>query len=336
MSLLRTYDIIAITIEGITIKTPGLRSADTFDAMCKTLVSKTGDQGQYGKRLTNNNNNASNAQKPQTPTTSKPSTNRTQQNNQKPNTSNSSSKPNTSNSQTSSNSVDLSKANATTLIAEAEKGNREAMYILGCRYHDGQLAGIKINDRLSYEWLMTYYHLSGGNNCKKVLDYIKNNFPTNNTALKSSNDYLTKEKDLTTMDFLLHPLAFFPTNTFYMKEQIMEQEIESRKKWIIYTTSKKKYDKNDITIKCEENKGKMPVLYGKEVSEMYWRNSSKKHKIHWGYDYEFVFQNRKEAENFLYTLAYETMREGAFYKKNLETPKKIDDDISLYSVSKIN
>ena len=133
MSLLRTYDIVAITVEGITINTPGLRSADTFDAMCKTLISKTGDQGQYGKRLTNNNNNnASNAQKPQTPTTSKPSTNRTQQNNQKPNNSNSSSKPNSSNSQSNTNNVDLSRASAKTLKAEAEKYNPDAMYLIGC------------------------------------------------------------------------------------------------------------------------------------------------------------------------------------------------------------
>ena len=56
MSLLRTYDIVSITIEGITIKTPGLRSADTFDAMCKTLAFYTGDQGQYGKRLVGGKN----------------------------------------------------------------------------------------------------------------------------------------------------------------------------------------------------------------------------------------------------------------------------------------
>ena len=56
MSLLRTYDIVSFTIEDITVKTPGLHSADTFDAMCKTLASKTGDQGQYGKRLSGGNN----------------------------------------------------------------------------------------------------------------------------------------------------------------------------------------------------------------------------------------------------------------------------------------
>ena len=120
-----------------------------------------------------------------------------------------------------------------------------------------------------------------------------------------------------------------------MKEEIMEQEIESRRKWIIYTTSKKKYDKNDIRIKLEENKGKMPVLYGKEVSEMNWRNASKRQKVHCSHQFEFVFDNRQDAEKFLYTIAYETMREGAFYKKITETPCKKDDDISLSSVSKI-
>lgn len=323
MSLLRTYNIVSLTIGETTINTPNMRSADTFDAMCKTLISKTGDQGQYGKRLTGG---STTSQKPQTPSTSKPSTNRTQQNTPK---------PNTTNSQTSSNSVDLSKANATTLKAEAEKGNHEAMYILGCRYHDGQLPGIEKNDRLSYQWLMTYYHFSGWDNGKKVMDYIKNNFQTTNSQIMASNDYLTKEKDLNTMDFILHPLAFFPTCTYNMKEEKMEQEIESRRKWIIYTTSKKKYDKNVIRIKLEENKGKMPVLYGKEVSEMYWSNASKRQKVHCDHQFKFVFDNRQEAEKFLYTITYETMREGAFYKKTTETPCKKDDDISLSSVSKI-
>lgn len=83
MSLLRTYDIVSITIDDITINTPGLRSAATFDAMCKTLISKTGDQGQYGKRLTGGNqttNQRTTTQRtPSKPATSTPSTNRTQQ-----------------------------------------------------------------------------------------------------------------------------------------------------------------------------------------------------------------------------------------------------------------
>ena len=64
MSLLRTYDIVSITIEGITINTPGLRSADTFDAMCKTLAFYTGDQGQYGKRLVGGKNKNTNNKTP--------------------------------------------------------------------------------------------------------------------------------------------------------------------------------------------------------------------------------------------------------------------------------
>ncbi len=85
MSLLRTYNIVSLTIGETTINTPNMRSADTFDAMCKTLISKTGDQGQYGKRLTGG---STTSQKPQTPSTSKPSTNRTQQNTPTPNLSN--------------------------------------------------------------------------------------------------------------------------------------------------------------------------------------------------------------------------------------------------------
>lgn len=64
MSLLRTYDIVSITIEDITINTPGLRSADTFDAMCKTLAFYTGDQGQYGKRLVGGKNKNTNNKTP--------------------------------------------------------------------------------------------------------------------------------------------------------------------------------------------------------------------------------------------------------------------------------
>ena len=331
MSLLRTYDIASITIDDVTINTPGLRSADTFDAMCKTLVSKTGDQGLYGKRLTNNNNNnASNAQKPQTPTTSKPSTNSTQQNSQKPNSSNSSSKPSTSNSQSSTNNVDLSRASAKTLKAEAEKYNPDAMYLLGCRYHDGQLAGIEKNDRLSYQWLMTYYHVSNEKDGEKALDYIKNNLKRNNSTLKPSFEYLTKETNLTPMDFILHPLAYFPTSAIFMKEANMEREIATKKQMTIHTTSikkLKKYDKGEIEIWGNNTLGKMPKLFNKEVCDMDWRSKNKKHA---NYGFSFRFGNRNEAETFLYAIAYETMQEGVFWEKSgYKTPRKIDDGIAI-------
>ena len=328
ISLLRTYNIVSLTIGGTTINTPNMRSADTFDAMCKTLVSKTGDQGQYGKRLTNNNNNnASNAQKPQTPTTSKPSTNSTQQNSQKPNSSNSSSKPSTSNSQSSTNNVDLSRASAKTLKAEAEKYNPDAMYLLGCRYHDGQLAGIEKNDRLSYQWLMTYYHVSNEKDGEKALDYIKNNLKRNNSTLKPSFEYLTKETNLTPMDFILHPLAYFPTSAIFMKEANMEREITTKKQLTIYTSYKKKFDKGKIEIWGKENPGKMPKLFNKEAGRMEWRSKNKKYA---DYNFYFRFGNRNEAETFLYTIAYETMQEGVFWEKSgFKTPRKIDEDISL-------
>ena len=139
-----------------------------------------------------------------TPTASTPSTNRTIQD---------TTKPSTTNSQPYTNSVDLNKANAATLKAEAENGNQEAMYILGCRYHDGKLAGIEKNDRHSYNWLIISYIYSDFDDGNKVKDYINNNFKNINTVI-GSNEYLTKEKDLTAWDLILHPLAFFPTNTF--------------------------------------------------------------------------------------------------------------------------
>ena len=64
MSLLRTYNIVSISIGGTTINTPNMRSADTFDAMCKMLISKTGDQGQYGKRLVGGNNSSNKQSSP--------------------------------------------------------------------------------------------------------------------------------------------------------------------------------------------------------------------------------------------------------------------------------
>lgn len=54
MSQLRKYDIQKISVgDGtpdhlMTLMTPGFRSAATTDAMCKALIAKTGDQGQYG------------------------------------------------------------------------------------------------------------------------------------------------------------------------------------------------------------------------------------------------------------------------------------------------
>ncbi|MBQ6032081.1 MAG: hypothetical protein IJL29_03550 [Prevotella sp.] len=51
MKQLRRYNIIKISVQGIEFSTPKFRSAATIDAMCKTLISKTGDQGQYGSSL---------------------------------------------------------------------------------------------------------------------------------------------------------------------------------------------------------------------------------------------------------------------------------------------
>lgn len=48
MRQLRKYNIIKFSVNGKITSTPNFRSAATIDAMCKTLISKTGDQGQYG------------------------------------------------------------------------------------------------------------------------------------------------------------------------------------------------------------------------------------------------------------------------------------------------
>lgn len=76
MSLLRTYDIVNIVVDGASIKAPVIHTADTFDAMCKTLIAKAGDKGQYGKRLIGGNNVTTKTQGTQT----KPSTSNSQKN----------------------------------------------------------------------------------------------------------------------------------------------------------------------------------------------------------------------------------------------------------------
>ena len=50
MRQLRNYNITKIVVEGKEFTTPRFRSAATIDAMCKSLISNTGDQGQYGSR----------------------------------------------------------------------------------------------------------------------------------------------------------------------------------------------------------------------------------------------------------------------------------------------
>lgn len=52
MQQLRKYNITKIVLDGKEYATPNFRSAATIDAMCKTLISKTGDQGQYGSGTT--------------------------------------------------------------------------------------------------------------------------------------------------------------------------------------------------------------------------------------------------------------------------------------------
>lgn len=52
MKLLRNHNITKIRVQGHDFTTPGFRSAATIDAMCKALIGKTGDQGQYGSAST--------------------------------------------------------------------------------------------------------------------------------------------------------------------------------------------------------------------------------------------------------------------------------------------
>ena len=49
MSVLRLYNITKVSFDGKTINTPKMRSAETFNAMCKALEEKTDDQESYGK-----------------------------------------------------------------------------------------------------------------------------------------------------------------------------------------------------------------------------------------------------------------------------------------------
>lgn len=48
MKQLRKYNITKISVNGHEFTTPNFRSAATIDAICKKLITKTGDQGQYG------------------------------------------------------------------------------------------------------------------------------------------------------------------------------------------------------------------------------------------------------------------------------------------------
>lgn len=59
---LRHYDITKLKFAGRIFETPNFHSAATIDAMCKSLISKTGDRGQYGSslnRATNSNHQGS-------------------------------------------------------------------------------------------------------------------------------------------------------------------------------------------------------------------------------------------------------------------------------------
>ena len=51
MYQLRHFDITKLKFAGRIFETPNFHSAATIDAMCKSLISKTGDRGQYGSSL---------------------------------------------------------------------------------------------------------------------------------------------------------------------------------------------------------------------------------------------------------------------------------------------
>lgn len=67
MRQLRKYNIIKFSVNGKITSTPNFRSAATIDAMCKTLISKTGDQGQYGSINTSSKSPATSSSTNTTP-----------------------------------------------------------------------------------------------------------------------------------------------------------------------------------------------------------------------------------------------------------------------------
>ena len=104
-SLLRSYDITKISVDGKSVTTPNFHSADTFDAMFKEMKKNTVDFGQYGKRLTKSTTTTNTHTKTSTSISQKSSnnssTNKTQQNNSSTNPSNS--QPSTRAATTSAN-----------------------------------------------------------------------------------------------------------------------------------------------------------------------------------------------------------------------------------------
>ena len=78
MTLLRKYNITKIVIQGYDFPTPNFQSAATFDAMCRDLIKKIGDNGQFGTAPDNSpsgrNENVNKSVSTQTTTTTNKTT----------------------------------------------------------------------------------------------------------------------------------------------------------------------------------------------------------------------------------------------------------------------
>ena len=116
-----------------------------------------------------------------------------------------------------------------------------------------------------------------------------------------------------------------------MNESFLEKEIIKRKKWNIAKSFKKKYDKNIIKIKEQDNKNNLPRVFGTAIMNMEWRYANKSQV---SYEYVFDFSDKKEAENFIYDFAYDSMMDGLNYHKFLDWEKSLDES-SLVSNQKM-
>lgn len=226
-----------------------------------------------------------------------------------------------------------SENSAKTLLSKAGQGEPKAMYDLACAYHEGNVSGVAKDDLMSFFWMMRYYTVCNEKDGAVPLMYIKENLQAKpKSNLTPTHGWVRKAPtNMELRDCFLNPLSVIPM------PELMNLSLSKLKSNIQDTYHLKFYDgdygiKNSIHIRTLDG-NQMPQLYGKAVYEMSLTRRSSKH---FHYQFDFKFNNRNEAEKFIYRCAYDATRYSLSYvKSGTQGPRKLAENISLNADCKL-
>lgn len=191
---------------------------------------------------------------------------------------------------------------AETMEELAQKGDIQAMVMLGEAYHEGKMHGIAKDERNAYKWLIKSYLRLENKKKQAVMDYIQNNLERRKKKATPHVDYSTLTEDrIDPLTLYQHPFATLTIPEAFDNGKKIAKKLMNLHHWTI-SQSERKF----ITI-FGRTHNTLPSLYGERPSDFSWNKASKKHV---NYSLSFNFNSIDRAEDFALHYAHDLFCEG--------------------------